>query len=116
MTIAGLVPVKLVSIVDAVGLGIGITGFTLGPLNVSGFLGGRFRGNVHQDVEGVLKIEFGESPTNFDLEFDASQDVRHPGFQYPFDVIILQPFARISFVNGAGASAFFRANVQALPA
>jgi hypothetical protein len=107
-------PAQLVKITAGGALGAGALGFSF-VTPTSGFLNGRLRGNAHQDVAGVLLIEFGNSPTVFDLAFTVVQDASQPGFQYPFDVIILQPFVRVSFTNGGAGSTFHRANVEALP-
>lgn len=96
------------------GLGIGATQIA-GPIAFHGMLNGRLRGNVHQDVAGTLLVEQGIDTTAFDLAFTVTQDLTQPGFQYPFDIIIIQPFIRITFTNGAGASAFFRGYYDALP-
>lgn len=93
----------------------GATVFTFGPFSVRGYMNGRLRGNAHQNVVGVFLLEWGNTPSVFDLSFEVGRDTTQPDFQYPFDVIILQPFLRATFTNGGGASAFFRANIQALP-
>ena len=82
---------------------------------MQGVLNGRLRGNVHSAQDGTLLIEWGSSPTTFDLAFDVSRDATQADFQFPFDVIVYQPFLRVSFVNGGAASAFVRASIQALP-
>lgn len=87
----------------------------LTTVSLRGLLNGRLRGNAHQDVDGDLLIEFGNSATVFDLSFTVTKDGTQPDSQYPFDVIILQPFVRVSFTNGGAAATFFRASVQALP-
>ena len=116
MSFTTLTPIPLVNIAPTpdAGLGIGATGFSI-VQSLRGMLNGRLRGNANQDVAGSLLIEFGNTATLFDLGFVVTQDVTQAGFQYPFDVIILQPFVRISFTNGGGASTFFRANVEVLP-
>ncbi len=96
------------------GLGIGATQIA-GPIALHSMLNGRLRGNVHQDVVGTLVVEQGIDVTAFDLSFTVVQDATQPDFQYPFDIIILQPFVRITFTNGAGASAFFRGFFDAVP-
>jgi hypothetical protein len=50
-----------------------------------------------------------------DLSFTVTRDVTQPDFQWPFDVIVIQPFVRLTFLNGALASSFLRAFVVALP-
>ena len=109
-------PIPLVNIAPSIAapLGIGAVGFSV-VQSRGGMLNGRLRGNANQDVAGTLLIEFGNVAGLFDLGFVVTQDVTQAGFQYPFDVIILQPFVRISFTNGGAASAFFRANVEVLP-
>ena len=97
------------------GLGAGVTGFDVGPLNLKAFANGRLRGSVHQDRAGALVIEQGVNASDMDLDFTVVRDTSVGDFQYPFDVIILLPFVRISFVNGGAASSFFRALIQALP-
>jgi hypothetical protein len=92
-----------------------MTMLVFGPFSVKGFLNGRLRGSAHQDVAGVCTVTFGLSPASMDLSWVVPQDASQPGFQYPFDIIILQPFVSVTFVNGGGAIAFFRANLQALP-
>ena len=81
---------------------------------MAGYLNGSLRGNAHQDQAGVLLIEFANDAVTPDLAFTVTQDASQPNFQYPFTVIILQPFVRISFTNGGVASSFFRANVSVL--
>jgi len=97
------------------GLAGAAVGFTTGWIDVTSVLSGSLRGNAHQDVAGVSLIEFSNDASNVDLSFTVTQDVTQPGFQYPFSVIILQPFARVSFTNGGAASTFFRANVEVQP-
>lgn len=96
------------------GLGGGATGFNTGFVPVASFSNGRLRGNAHQDQTGTLLIEFANEAGNVDLAFTVTQDVSQPDVQYPFDVIVMQPFLRVSFVNGGVASSFFRANVVVL--
>lgn len=109
-------PVQLLPqpFVVAGGLGAGATGFSIGFVNVSSYLNGRLRGNAHQDQVGTMLIEFANDDTNVDLAFTVTQDATQPDVQYPFDVIILQPFVRVSFANGGVASSFFRANAAVL--
>lgn len=96
------------------GLGGGATQVA-GPIAFHGMLNGRLRGNVHQDVDGTLVVEQGIDVTAFDLAFTVTQDLTQPDFQFPFDIIIIQPFVQITFTNGAGASAFFRGYFDAVP-
>jgi len=95
-------------------IGAGATAFDTGWVAVGGYLNGRVRGNAHQDQDGTLTVEFGNVQGTGDLAFDVTLDAAQPDFQWPFDVIILQPFVRISFVNGGVASTFFRANAMVL--
>ena len=92
----------------------GATAFSVGYFNVSGYLNGRLRGNAHSNQVGTLLIEFSNDGVNTDLAFVATQDAVQPDVQYPFDVIVLQSFVRVSFVNGGVASTFFRANSAVL--
>ncbi len=109
-------PIPLLPIPFSVGggLGGGATGFNTGFVNVSGYFGGSLRGNAHQDQLGTLLIEFSNDNVNADLAFTVTQDTDQPNIQYPYSVIILQSFVRISFVNGGVASSFFRANAEVL--
>ena len=95
-------------------IGIGVTAFNTGWVPVAAYLNGRLRGNAHQDQTGTLLIEFANDTTDSDLAFTVVQDATQPNVQYPFDVIILQRFVRVSFVNGGVASTFFRANAAVL--
>lgn len=101
--------------ISSAGLGGGDTGFDVGPLNLEAFVNGRLRGSAHQDKGGTLLIEQGINASDMDLDFTVTRDTSVSDFQYPFDVIIILPFVRISFVNGGAASSFFRARIQALP-
>lgn len=92
-----------------------LVNFTFGPFCVRGFLNGRLRGIAHQDVIGTMLIEFGPTPVNMTTRFEVTQDTDQSDFQYPFDVIVLAPFVRLSFTNGGAAATFFRANAQVLP-
>ena len=83
--------------------------------DVSNYINGRIRGNFHQDVTGTLDIFFGNDSAVMDLDFPVPQDLNQPEFQWPFDIIVIQPFVRITFVNGAGASSLLRAYITALP-
>ena len=73
------------------------------------------RGNVSLDVAATLGILYGNDKATMDLSFVVPQDVAQPNFQYPFDIIVLQPFCRIVITNGAAPSGFFRSFVSALP-
>lgn len=84
-------------------------------IDLSGMQNGRLRGNFHQDVAGTLVVEQGFTQTLMDLSWTVPQDPTQPDFQYPFDIILLEPFVRITFTNGGAVSAFFRAFVVALP-
>lgn len=116
-TFVQLGPAPLVNVNEPAGVGIGATAFTFGPFCMRGFLNGRIRGNAHQDQDGTMLLEWSVTPTGFpvDLSFDVPRDTNQPDFQWPFDVIVLQPYLRVSFTNGGVASSFFRANVEALP-
>lgn len=90
--------------------------FTFGPFDLSGFLNGTLRGNVHQNVAGTLLVEFAQTCAGpFDLAFTVDRCLIVPNFQYPFLIAILQPVVRISFTNGGAASTFCRAYATALP-
>jgi len=84
-------------------------------INLAGYQNGRLRGNFHQDVAGTLVVEQGGSQTLMDLSWTVPRDLTQPEFQYPFDIIIIEPFVRITFTNGGAPSTFFRAFVVALP-
>jgi hypothetical protein len=93
----------------------GLTMLSFGPFSVKGFLNGRLRGNAHSDAPGAFTVSWGTSPSSMGLSWVVPQDASQPDNQYPFDIIILQPFVSVSFVNGGAAALFFRANLQALP-
>ena len=84
--------------------------------DLSNYINGRVRGNFHQDVAGVLEVLYGNdsTPANMDLDFVVPQDAAQPNFQYPFDIIVIQPFCQVTFTNGGAPSTFFRAYVTAL--
>lgn len=84
-------------------------------ISLAGMQNGRIRGNFHQDVAGTLVIEQGFSQTLMDLSWTVPQDPTQPNFQYPFDIITIEPFVRFTFTNGPAPSTFFRAFVVALP-
>jgi hypothetical protein len=92
----------------------GATNLRTFPLH--NYVNGRLRGNFHQDggVATIL-IEQGSSQGVMDLSFTVTQDVSQPNFQYPFDVIIIQPFVRISYTNGGAPNTFARVDITALP-
>jgi hypothetical protein len=83
--------------------------------DLGNMINGRVRGNFHQDVEGELHVFYGNDRNNMDLDFDVPQDIEQPNFQYAFDIIIIQPFCRIEFTNGAGDGTYFRGFVSSLP-
>jgi hypothetical protein len=85
--------------------------------DVSNYINGRVRGNFHQDVAGVLDVFYGNDAVTMDLDFTVPicAPPQPSPFQYAFDIIIIQPFLRFTFVNGAAPSTFFRAYVSALP-
>jgi hypothetical protein len=95
------------------GVGAGL-GFTL-TFDVSNYINGRIRGNVHQNVAGTLDVFYGNNATVMDLDFDVPQDLLQPDFQYPFDIIVIQPFLRFTFVNGGAPSSLLSAYITALP-
>jgi hypothetical protein len=97
----------------ATGIGAGIS--VTATFDVSNYINGRIRGNFHQDVDGTLNVLFGNDSSVMDLDFPVPQDVAQPDFQWPFDIIIIQPFVRITFVNGGAPSALLRAYITALP-
>jgi hypothetical protein len=89
-------------------------GFTV-TFDVSNYINGRIRGNVHQDVAGTLDVFYGNNAAFMDLDFTVPQDLLQPDFQYPFDIIVIQPFLRVTFVNGAAPSTLLSAYITALP-
>lgn len=115
MTIATTNPVTLVRVVNSVGLAGLAVGFDTGVQNLSSFLGGKLKGNAHQDQAGVLLIRQGHDAAALDLEFEVVRDLDQPDFQYPFCVAIFQPFVQITFTNGPAASTFFRAFAAVVP-
>jgi hypothetical protein len=82
---------------------------------VTNFRNGRIRGNFHQDVAGTLHVRFGNDSTTMDLDFTVPVCPLNPPFQYPFDIIVVQPFVQVEFTNGGAPSTFFRSYVTALP-
>jgi hypothetical protein len=88
---------------------------TLLTFGLHSFLNGRVRGTFHQAVAGTLLIEMGDTQTVFDTTFAVPRDASMPGFAYPFDIILIQPFTRFTFTNGGAPSTFFRSSVVALP-
>lgn len=108
-------PMPLLKINDADGLAAGAS--VQYVFNVTGYRGGFLRGTFHQDVTGTPLVEFGESASVFDNTFQVSQDTDPPQtpFRFPFSIMIMQPFVRITFTNGGAPSTFFRADVTALP-
>jgi hypothetical protein len=106
-------PIRWWQIDDPVGLApAGVVTNTIGLLS---FVNGRIRGSFHQDQDGVFTIEQGNNATTMDLNFTVVRDLTQPDFQWPFDVIVIQPFVRLTFTNGPLASSFLRAFVVALP-
>jgi hypothetical protein len=79
------------------------------------YMNGDIRGTVHQDVAGAFIIEMGDTQGVFDTYFNVPQDLTMPNFQYPFNIVIIQPFVRFTFTNGGAPSTYFRASVRALP-
>ena len=108
-------PLLRVSAGDPLSTGLAPAQVVTATYDLSNYINGRVRGNFHQDVTGVLDVFYGNDRAVMDLDFTVPQDVSQPGFQYAFDIIVIQPFCQITFTNGGGASSFFRAFVSALP-
>ena|GEM_PF-2583403 len=96
-----------------------------GPINVAPFHAGRLRGSVHVDQDAAVggfvlfqgaKQDYANPafPTP-SLRFVVTRDVTQPNFQYPFDVIVIQPFIAFTWTQGAAPPTFFRVSVEALP-
>ena len=100
---------------DALSGGVPAAGGFSVTYDLSNYINGRIRGNLHQDVVGALDIFFGNDSAVMDLDFSVPQDLLQPDFQYPFDIIVIQPVCRFTFLNGAGASSLLRAYFTALP-
>jgi hypothetical protein len=111
----GPLPLFRVRVGDALATGLGNGQAVTVTYEVSNFINGRVRGNFNQDQAGTLRVRFGNDSTTMDLDFDVPQCPLNPPFQYPFDIVVLQPFVQFEFTNGVVPSTFFRAFMSALP-
>lgn len=88
-------------------------------LNLRRFLNGRIRGSVESDVaKSTFYIQQGLSRVDLPgLSWDVPQDaaIVGPNLHYPFDVIVIQPYVKLEFTNGAAPATLFRVFVEALP-
>jgi hypothetical protein len=100
---------------DALATGLGAGAVVTVTFDVSNYINGRIRGNFFQDEEGTLNVLYGNDAANMDLDFEVPLDTDQPDYNYPFDIIVIQPFVRLTFTNGGVPSSLLHAYVVALP-
>lgn len=94
----------------------GLASVPMIPIHGQRRLIGVFRSSL-VPVVGSPTLNFNENGVvgTYDLSLQIQRDLTQPGFVYPFDIPVFQPYVAPIFQAGAGAGAIVRVNIWVFP-